>query len=329
MKRKRICVEDSAYSLLLYFLISSKKEIENTFYFVSSGIPEEVRNNLPGKYHYFDKKWFNSLHRMSWKILYLIYLRFFSRIRWPFLLNCDIFGLDHAYFSSSIVGYNKMVVIEDGTINYNPPLRNKSRHPLLSSFFWGPIYSSQKFGSTPCCKKLILTGLMESEYTKQMHPQIVSVEKLWAEASEEKRKLIFDIFNLTQEDIEKLKNKRYILFTQCLSEDKMMSEEEKVDIYRKMLKDVNPEEVVIKSHPREVTDYTKYFPQSYIFEKKIPMQLINLTGIRFNKVFTVCSTAALDFPYDIDIEFLGSEINPKIVEGYGVIRLNDYIKNRH
>lgn len=61
-------------------------------------------------------------------------------------------------------------------------------------------------------------------------------------------------------DIEKLKiieTKNTILFTQPFSEDKVISEDEKVDLY-KNYKNYDKRSLVIKAHPREKQSIIKF-----------------------------------------------------------------------
>ena len=167
---------------------------------------------------------------------------------------------------------------------------------------------------------MYLSGIKISEAAKELNAIVISLNGCWNLSSNDKQECIKKIFNITDEDIKNIQLRPYILFTQCLSEDGMMSEEEKVSIYRDMLKDVELKDVVIKVHPREITDYSRYFPNCYIFDKRVPMQLLSILGAKFKRSYTICSTAAVDFDYPIESVFLGSEIHPAIVKGYGVIR---------
>jgi hypothetical protein len=158
----------------------------------------------------------------------------------------------------------------------------------------------------------------------QNNIQIISTYQLWQKSSLEKQEKILSIFSLTAEDIKNIQTKEYILLTQRMSEDNIMTENDKINIYREMIKDIDANKLVIKPHPRETTDYTIYFPDIYVFTKKIPIQILDMVGVRFKKAYTVCSTAALTFPYEIEKVFLGSDINPKLTELYGSIKLSDF-----
>jgi hypothetical protein len=330
MKNKinRVCIIDSAYSLFLYFLISTEQEIDSTFYFVSDGIPKEVRCNLKHK-HYFDYKSYKGANGLIKRIM-LFLLRYFSIIRWTFLRNSELYGHDHLFFSPGLVGKKKMTVIEDGTSNYiSYSKQYKIKYPCLQRLLFGSLVSSSRFGNNSCCKQLILTGIKQIDFMDFMFKnniRIISIDKLWQESSLKKQEKILSIFSLTVEDINFLQTKESILFTQCFSEDDIMTENDKIDIYKEMIKDIDKGKLVIKPHPRETTDYTIHFPDHHVFTKRIPMELLDIVGIRFKKSYTVCSTAALSFSYEIEHVFLGTEINPKIVEVYGVIRLSDFNK---
>jgi hypothetical protein len=325
IKINRVCIIDSSYSLFLYFLISTEQEIDSTFYFVSDGIPKEVRCNLKNIFYFNTKSYLNA-NRIKKRII-LVLLRLFSRIRWPFLMKSELYGHDHLFFSSSLIGWKKITVIEDGTSNYVfNSKRDKVKYPFLKKLLYGPvslINLSNRFGHNIFCSKLILTGFKKIDFKIQKNIQIISTYELWQESSKKQEKIL-TIFSLTTEDINDIQTKEYILFTQCLSEDNIMTESEKINIYKEMIKDIDGDKLVIKPHPRETTDYTLYFPNSYVFTKKIPIQLLDMVGVRFKKSYTVCSTAALTFPYEIEKVFLGSEINPKIVEIYGLVKLSDF-----
>lgn len=100
-----------------------------------------------------------------------------------------------------------------------------------------------------------------------------------------------------------MKGKTTIIFTQPLSEDGLISEQEKIQYYKNTLKSipVPPDKIVIKTHPREGTNYKKIFPDIFIFNKNIPQEILNFCGVRFKQAYTISSTAAINFGYSINI----------------------------
>lgn len=316
---KRVCIEDSAYSLFLYFLISTKDEIVSTFYFFSDGIPEAVRSFFAENSHYFNSCYKRKSNYSLNKLLFLIFLNAVARYRWPFLKKANLYGLDICFFSGALVGNRKMISIEDGLSNYFV-VNKRQRFRFLKSLLCGPLAFEEYPGrNMKHIEKVILTGLKKEGLPKDIPVEFINIEKEWNNSSQEKKKFIMKIYDVTQEDIVQLQSRSELLLTQTYSEDKYMTEKEKIDIYKKMLEGVDLNRIIIKPHPRETTDYLHYFPESFVFQKKIPMQLITLLGVKFERVYTICSTAAFSFPYDLDIVFLGSDCHPEIKRRCGVV----------
>ena len=138
----RICVINSSYSLFLYFLISSEKEIKETYYFWWNGIPKQVKDYFANQsYYYFEPSKFGKLYR-------ILNYHFIFPIRWPFLCKnkISIWGHDHLPFSSSVIRNHKINIIEDGIRNYNGIKAFNKKFTCIYSFLYGRtiIYNSGK-----------------------------------------------------------------------------------------------------------------------------------------------------------------------------------------
>lgn len=329
-KINRVCIIDSAYSLLLYLIISSLDEINHTFFFVSSGINNKICKNLQC-YKFMSVAEFNRQSQKKQR-LELLKLKLYSRIKWSFLQYSQFFGHDHLWFSSPLIGRNKITLIEDGTANYKKwpsgiDEKNKSFKLVLRSLMYGYLSAYQKrFGNHRYCEKVILTGLNITDASQRLNSIVVSMEGCWKQANKDKQSLIYDIFNITEDDLKLLSFKSTILFTQPISEDNIMSEEDKISLYKRILSDIKSEDVIIKVHPRETTNYKQYFPNITVFDKPVPMQLLSYSGVRFKQSITISSAAALDFNYPIEKVFYGTEIDERLVEEWGIIRLTDFEK---
>lgn len=91
-------------------------------------------------------------------------------------------------------------------------------------------------------------------------------------------------------------NKSAIIITQPFSEDGEMTEDSKVQIYREMIHQLKTEKlnIMIKSHPRETTDYRKCFSDAsvQVLPKEFPLELLNLViPQKIDIGITVSSTA--------------------------------------
>jgi hypothetical protein len=93
------------------------------------------------------------------------------------------------------------------------------------------------------------------------------------------------------------KNKNiFLLLTQSYSEFGHMTEEKKIDIYKKTIKKYARSEhsVVIKTHPKETTDYSQIFPDYTILPGSIPIEIISDLSLSIDICISINSTASLN-----------------------------------
>jgi hypothetical protein len=180
---------------------------------------------------------------------------------------------------------------------------------------WGPAY----LGNNDLCEEVIMTENKIKPYMQNKKIITISLFELWQKSLNSKKELILFIFNITNEDLILLKNKKNILFTQTFYDDGLISKEEHYRIYNKVINNYDPASILIKTHPRETIDYKKLFHGILIFNKAIPIQLLNLLNIKFIKAITVCSSAVLSFGYDLEIDWYGTEISERLFNKLGKI----------
>jgi len=113
---------------------------------------------------------------------------------------------------------------------------------------------------------------------------------------------IAKIFNVNAMSLKMLKQKSVILITQPLSEDGIISEEEKIALYNSILTNYKMDEVVIKPHPREKTNWANIFPGTPIITRQVPAELLSMM-VEPKNVCTFFSTAAFSLcpPEKVDI----------------------------
>lgn len=310
MRFQRVCIIDNMYSLLQYLLLSKTEEIEHTYFFFGSSIKEDISIH----YHH------TYLFRPSFIIFYAFKKAIINHCKyflWPFLRHCAIWGQDNTPYSSCLIGNKKITLIEDGVMNYTHKPHKRS-FPILRHLVCGNVESQSSFGYNDCASKIYLTGILPIPDLLKDKVVIYNPMLLWQNCSVEKRKSILNNFNIEEGDIEILKSYSKILFTQPLSEDRLMSEEEKINIYNDIISQAGS--VLIKTHPREKTDYKKLYPKCMVFNKTVPFELFNMLGIHFDDVYTVFSTAALTLPYKTNIHFLGTKIHPNLIRIYGDVK---------
>lgn len=304
----RVCIANNAHVLFQYFLLSSLNEINNTYFFFTEDIKEDVASRfehtrlcLPsGKVRQF---------------FYIVWLKFFSDYRWPFLKSCEFWGQDNLLITSPLIKNRKIILPEDGLLNYT--YRPRKRHfKRLRRFLFGNLQSECSLGYSRNVEHMYLTGAKEIPEGLKQKAQIVDYSHIWKTSSIEKKNYISKVFGMSSDVAEVFKGNPRVLFTQPLSEDKILSEDEKINIYKKLVDSVG-NELIIKTHPREITNYREIFPRNVVFDKPIPLELLSLVGIRFSEVYTLFSSSVLNLPTCTKVHWLGCYGSESLKERYG------------
>ena len=219
---------------------------------------------------------------------------------------------------------NDCYLIEDGLGTYKLREEKKKlqikriRDKILkrySIYYENPILSNK-------IKKVYLTGIAEIPNLIKDKVEIINLKEKWEQLSFEEQEEILRIFDLKNSDLikwQKLEN-RILLITQPLSEDGIISEKEKIEIYKEIVEKNKSESIMIKSHPREKTNYKNIFPNMELIEGKFPLEILILLGINFKEVITIFSTAALNFKGITNVNFIGTENNEHLKEKVGEIK---------
>ena len=320
----RVYIGYTTYSLYLYLLFSSLEEIKETFFFVGEGIHESIRNQLHNKYYFSDGEY--EKKRPLSRIIHRVRLRLNSRRKWPFLKTAQIFAQDHFYYSRGLIGRRKYTLIEDAPNIFtchrdrlNRLNFSKTATVFLKSLLYQILENSfnREFGDNGFCNAVLITNMeSDSILTGKQLIQVHDVQ-CWNQAIETKQTEILSVFNISSSDLIQLKKRKVILLTQNFATLGYVSEQELVGIYAERLKKYSQDDIVIKNHPLDKVQYQKYFPEVYVFDKVVPMQLMNLLNIRYDTVVTICSSAVFSFPYDIHIDWIGTESNPKLFAALG------------
>ncbi|MGV4478987.1 glycosyltransferase family 52 [Ornithobacterium rhinotracheale] len=311
IKYNNVLAVDSIYSLLLYLLYVDTEEIENTLYFFSDGVHTSIRKNFKNvKYLKFKSKKTTISPRIDGLLDYLkkyFYYRkliFFSNYVFN-IKNSNIFAHDHLFFSLGLLSNKKYTLIEDGLRNYTS--EEDENRPMISlNFNKLPIkIKTIKIDSSSQVKKILSTKPISGE-----KPNIViDINKLWINSSQRKKKLILAKFNICDELIELFRESKNLLLTQPFYEDGILkTEKEKIDLYKEII-NIHEGNLIIKTHPRENTDYKHYFPKITIIDRPIPFELLGLCGVKFNRIYTISSTSALNISTESEIILIRSGKN--------------------
>lgn len=301
---KNIFIGESLYTLLIFLLLEKKDE---TFFFLGSNINiKNIKNKKILKKFRFKNKILKFLD------IYLKekYIKYFCKKNK--IDNLKVFGADHLSYSNYFKKNHTFYVIEDGISNYK--INNYQQKNKILKKYMGLISS---YGNNKKTSKIYLTGLSSIPQEIYNKVEIIDLKKLWMLKTLKEQYEILDIFSFDLDIKERIKGRDIILFTQPLSEDKIITEEEKVEIYSKIIKKYSTDRLIIKTHPREKTDYKNIFKEYLVLDNSFPFEILNLLDIKLKKAITIFSTAALGLGKEVEVDFYGTEIHPKILKRFG------------
>lgn len=249
----------------------------------------------------------------------------------------EIYLQDHITYSQFFLNNfkGKISLLEDGSLNYNIKLieteaNRKIKKIKINKYFRKCIIEKRKkeykiYGLSEKISKIYLTGVLPIPNLIKDKVEIINIKEIWSNLSQEAKKEILEVFNMDIKKFQILKedDRKILLLTQPLSEDKIIIEEEKIKIYREIIEKQNGRKIYIKAHPREKTNYKEVFKNFNIevIENTFPIELFLLLNIKFDKVITLFSTGALNFKGKAEVEFIGTEKYPKLYERFGKIEM--------
>lgn len=331
IKYSRIAIVGSVYGLLVYLLYCKEREIDETFFVVDTGIPNDIAGRLNHKIRVsdFENRYsFLKNHGLDW--LFYRIIRFYV----PANKNAEYYSQDHLPSSPAILGNNCYIHIEDSPKHPShflttPRLRKleemrKKKTYFIRKFLYGATYLWEN-GSGTQCKGLIMSEFDDAYYIHDKKKIVMGLQEAWKNASENKKNEILAIFGITENDKLELMKRPYIVFTNPLYPDYISLEDHKC-IYRNIINKYPNDKIVIKPHPRDRVDYESLIPGVCVFKKIVPSQLLDLIGVKFNKAITVCSSAVKSFSYPIEIDWYGTGIHHDLEMQMGQTPLPDNAK---
>lgn len=276
-----LMITNSVFSILLYLMLG--KRIEETVFVLSDSFPKVLLSKFPNKI-IIDNI---SNHNRIAKFRKHVYLRFSHDVRRLRRNARDVYGHDHLWFSSYFID-DKIIVFEDGLINYV----FKRNHNFYKFIRRSILRNIEPYGASPKAKKIYLSGKAEIPKVIEKKVEIFDILSLWQRIENDRKEEINYLFGFESIDFAK-SNAVHILLTGPFSEAGWITENEKINVYKKILKHYSKSCIVIKPHPREKTNYSKYFPNYLILPNYLPFELIQLNGISIEKLITISSSASI------------------------------------
>jgi len=320
-----ICVASNIYPFIQYYLLMDDDTVfHHTYYFFNDTIPENIQQHFPcSVYKYVNR----SIKDKILKRVHKVQLRYFKYSQFPFLQSAEIYAYDIPYLNLCI-GNRPYKLLADApnylTLltqeNSQEHIRNeKHANSLLGKiqgFFFGDLYI-HFHGNNSQCKAILLTEENTSPVLKGKEVLIQPLETLYKNASNKKQVLLKNIFDISDADIEFLKSRPNLFFSQPMIKDCGLTSDEYVEVLNHVFSNYPSHSIMIKAHPRDTFDYKKYFPDVELFSKPVNSQFLSILGLSPKKIFTICSTAIEGFPESIECDYYGAQLHPKFEHFFG------------
>lgn len=221
------------------------------------------------------------------------------------IYNFNVYDEIYMFFDATLIGclLNKQkikyILLEDGTDCFKSKYKNNYesickkiyiaiRRKILK------IFNIYDLAMSPNIK---MVEVNDKKDLRIQHENIKECPKkeLFKSLNEKEKEKILKIFSENFENISNLSNKNLIL-TQPLSEDGLCNNEsEKIKIYKSIIEEhVGNDNVIIKAHPREKTNYKEAFKNIknvFVITEKFPLEILGFLNINFEKVITIFSTS--------------------------------------
>jgi len=274
-------------------------------------------NSEIGKSIYFID--FNSKYKYISYKLHELYLALYFKCKYQItniIVFCDGISLVNIFAGKSICLY------EHGLVNYQAV----DKMNIKKTSFFKKIKDKLFYESQPTYgrnKNISSIHLFQPEKAPKDLGKLalrLNINELWGDLSLVYQNKILDVFNVNIDELKKLGSHKNIIFTQPISEQGFVTEEHKLSIYKRIIKEYGEGDCVIKVHPREQTDYKKHF-SDVVIDNNAPFEIYTLLGVNFKMAITLYSSVVYSFTYPIDVVFLGVKYDSKLLESRGDFEL--------
>lgn len=321
-----VCVAPSLFSFFHYLLLADEKTAKfHTYYFLNDAVSPTVREQLVSTY--YSQRPDSTFYIALKKRLRKLGIAFFKTIKYPFLNTARIYAFDYPVLCVYI-GNRPYEMLSDAPQCFTYHMQEDSeeyqrqlarRHTFtwwVQKWIYGDIYADY-YGNNKWCQCINLLEENKSPILNEKNVKIQSMEVLWSKATESKRQFVLSLFGLNQEDVSILQSKPITFFTQPLIEDCQLSTDEYCELLNRLFSHYNKNDILIKTHPRDKFDYSKYFPGVTVYTKSVNSQLLQLMGVTPHKVVTFFSSAVEAYPETVECDYYGTNIHPRVLALYG------------
>lgn len=339
---KKVFIYNLDRVLLIFLLLIDEKELENITYICYEEQKEKIQK-LDGEKIYLSKKKLESSNKNEVK-KYIKNIR--DKITDKILKlqekELEIYGLDQFDIGKKIFYDKNINLIEEGTKNYTyftEKKRIKVKILNLKQKILNIIYGIKErndiLGYGNKIGKIYLTTSLVNKIGKPLgleknDIEIIDLKKLWQKKSDIFQKKILKLFNFNEEILERKNRENIIILTQPLCEDFDITENEQVELYRKIIQKYPEDKILIKAHPRDKVNYNYYFPNCYTIKGNYPVEFLDFFDIKIEKAVTLFSSGVFCVGNsDTKIDFYGTEVDKRLYKIFGtqdnIIKRNAFL----
>lgn len=324
------------YQLLLFLLL---KDSEDKIIFVLPKYLNDIKQKLELKYKV--KIIEREKPQLKKIISFISYYKYIKNLSKELPISKETILYGDSIINFILPNENILCRLEDGTGNYIiknfesfSTIKQKVYYYIDAIIFY--IFFRKKLlrdseKNIKRIDKYYATEMAPKDLEYEEKVERINLKELWQKKNEEEKKEILDIFNVREDILEKISSKKIILFTQPLSEDGIIEEEEKIELYKKIIAKYDEEKLVIKIHPREKTKYEEIFKKSLVIKETFPSEILSFIGFKPEKAVTIFSSAVFGVGENVKIDFYGTEINEKLYNKFGscskIMRTTAYLEN--
>ncbi|HGY9592843.1 lipooligosaccharide sialyltransferase [Vibrio campbellii] len=294
-----VCYINSIFALFLYLYIN--KGGSSTLFISHVDFQDTLKNSKLDNVIILDSKLNGKWDSLLYKFGLLQY-----DIN-SYIKGKHFFGHDHITYAF-LFNLEKGSILEDGIGNYNGPipLKNQIKRALKGRVI-SPLGYSNKI------QYVYLSRPEDADVKLEKKIKPFSMVSFLDYTRNHSLSIIFDKVSPS------LKNKK-ILFTQPISEAGIVSEDEKIQIYKEIIDKYNID--MIKPHPRDISNYSKSFKCS-IVDKFIPAEAMISPEDKDITLYTLNSTSLYN------LKKVNSNITIKILLSDLHQNLNDWKKGQY
>lgn len=328
--------------LLIFLLLINEEELNDITYVCYEEQKEKIEK-LDGKKIYLSKNRLENFNKREVK-KYIEEIR--RKIKEEILdlgeNEVEIYGLDQFAIGKKIFYDKNINLIEEGTKNYTYfTERKRIKVKLLNlrqkmlNMIYGIKERKDILGYGKKVNKIYLTTSLVDKIGKPLglerkNVEIINLKDLWRKKTRTFQQRVLKLFDFNEEILERKNKKNIIILTQPLCEDFDITEEEQIELYKKIIEKYPKEKIIIKPHPRDIVNYGNYFPEYYVIKGNYPVEFLDFFDIEIEKAVTLFSSGAFCVGNgETKIDFYGTEVDERLYKIFGtqdnIIKRNAFL----